>query len=66
MGDRIMTEEEIEKGIGYVAATMAMEGLTVTEEEKENMRKVGRGELTTEEVNRMYLEKYTSGRAERA
>lgn len=41
--NRKMAEQEIEDAVKYVTVSFAVEGLNVTEEEKENMRKVGRG-----------------------
>lgn len=40
---------EIEKDIESVACTMAIEGMMLSEEEKESLRKILRGEITFEE-----------------
>lgn len=46
---RKMSPEEIEYGISQAAASLRFEGLIVTEEEKEEWRKVLSGEKTEKE-----------------
>lgn len=51
-----MTERQMEIHIEEVASSLAVEGLHMTEREKENLRKVGRGELTFSDLIAQYVE----------
>lgn len=55
-----MTEQQIENRIARVNATMAMEGMPLTEEDKELLREIHRGHLSHDEAIAMLIEKYTS------
>lgn len=57
---RVMTEQQIENRIARVNATMAMEGMPLTEEDKELLREIHRGHLSHDEAIAMLIEKYTS------
>lgn len=50
-----MTSFEMEGIIEEVAHSQAVEHMTMTESEKENLRKVGRGELTYRELISQYV-----------
>ncbi len=50
-----MTAVEMENIIEEVEHSLAVEHMTMTEEEKENLRKVGRGELTYRELIDQYV-----------
>lgn len=50
-----MTATEMEHIIEEVEHSLAVEHMTMTEEEKENLRKVGRGELTYRELIDQYV-----------
>ena len=54
-----MTSAEIENGIARVDATMAMEDMPLTEEQKNTLRKIGQGKITYEEVLNRLIKKYT-------
>jgi hypothetical protein len=45
----------MELHIKEAESSLAVEGLTMTEQEKENLRKVGRGELTFDELSAQYI-----------
>ncbi len=49
-----MTSAEMESIIEEVEHSLAVEHMTMTEEEKENLRRVGRGELTYRELIDQY------------
>ena len=50
-----MTAAEMENIIEEVEHSLAVEHMTMTEEEKENLRRVGRGELTYRELINQYV-----------
>lgn len=50
-----MTATEMENIIQEVEHSLAVEHMTMTEEEKENLRRVGRGELTYRELIDQYV-----------
>lgn len=50
-----MTSAEMENIIEEVEHSLAVEHMTMTEEEKENLRKVGRGEITYRELIDQYV-----------
>lgn len=50
-----MTAVEMESIIEEVEHSLAVEHMTMTEEEKENLRRVGRGELTYRELIDQYV-----------
>ncbi len=50
-----MTSQEMENIIDEVEHSLAVEHMAMTEEEKENLRKVGRGELTYRELVNQYV-----------
>ena len=50
-----MVPIEMEDIIAKVEHSLAVEGMTMTEEEKENLRKIGRGELTYNELINQYV-----------
>ena len=54
-----MTSTEIENRIARVDATMAMEDMPLTEEQKNTLRKIGQGKITYEEVLNRLIKKYT-------
>ncbi len=49
-----MTSVEIENIIEEVEHSLAVEHMIMTDEEKENLRKVGRGELTYRDLVEQY------------
>lgn len=55
-GDCIMRTPE--QKVEEVVATMAMEGMILTDEEKENLLKIARGEVTAKEMRDRILAKY--------
>ena len=50
-----MTSAEMENIIEEVEHSLAVEHMAMTESEKENLRKVGRGELTYRELISKYV-----------
>lgn len=50
-----MTSTEMENIIEEVEHSLAVEHMTMTDEEKENLRKVGRGELTYRDLVNQYV-----------
>lgn len=52
-----MTEERMESIIKEVEHSLAVEHMTMTDDEKENLRKVGRGEMTYRQLKDMYIAK---------
>lgn len=54
-----MTNTEIENRIARVNATMAMEGMPLTDEQKETMRKMGQGYISCDEVIKDIIKKYS-------
>ena len=50
--------QDIEQTIREVNGTMAIEGMPLTEEDKERLRLIMRGELTYKDAIRGILEKY--------
>lgn len=50
-----MTSSEMENIIEEVEHTLAVERMTMTNEEKENLRRVGRGEITYRELIDQYV-----------
>jgi hypothetical protein len=49
---------DIEQEIQEVNGTMALEGMPLTNEEKENLRAILRGEVTFKEMKRIVMAKY--------
>ena len=45
-----LTDEKIEHNIAQVDATLAMEGMPLTKNDKEMLRKYTRGEMTMEQI----------------
>ena len=58
-GMRELDKEEMENRIARVNATMAMEGMPLTEEEKDVLRDIYPGKISCEEVISELIEKYT-------
>lgn len=54
-----MTSAEIENRIARVNATMAMEDMPLTEDEKNTMRDILQGKISYEEVREQLIKKYT-------
>ena len=54
-----MTSAEIENRIARVNATMAMEDMPLTEDEKNTMRDILHGKKSYEEVREQLIKKYT-------
>ena len=54
-----MTSAEIENRIARVDATMAMEDMPLTEDQKNTLREIGQGKITFEEVLNRLIKKYT-------
>jgi hypothetical protein len=54
-----MTEEEIEQNIRAVNATMAMEGMPLTSDDKRRLRAIFEGKTTTKKTIQELLEKYS-------
>lgn len=52
-----MTSAEMEDVIKEVEHSLAVEHMTMTADEKENLRRVGRGELTYRELIDQYVSK---------
>ena len=50
-----MTEQQMNKYIEEAASSLAVEGMIMTDNEKENLRKIGRGELTFPELINSYI-----------
>lgn len=50
-----MTSREMEKHINEAASSLEVEGLIMTEEERENLRKVGREEITFTDLVAKYV-----------
>jgi hypothetical protein len=50
-----MTSAEMENIIEEVEHSLAVEHMTMTDAEKENLRRVGRGELTYKELINIYV-----------
>lgn len=50
-----MTSVEMENIIEEVEHSLAVEHMTMTDEEKENLRRVGRGELTYRDLVDQYV-----------
>lgn len=55
LGD-LMTAQEMENIITEVEHSLAVEHMTMTDNEKENLRRVGRGELSFQELIAQYVE----------
>ena len=53
-----MKESDIEKNIKITVASMDFEGLHLTDEEIEVLKKIGRGETTAEIETRRIINKY--------
>lgn len=51
-----MTTQEMESIIAEVEHSLAVERMTMTEKEKENLRRVGRGELSFQELIAQYVD----------
>lgn len=51
-----MTAQEMENIITEVEHSLAVEHMTMTEEEKENLRRVGRGEISFQELIAQYVD----------
>ena len=50
-----MTAQQMEIHINEAASALEVEGLHMTEEERENLRKVGRGEITFSDLIAQYV-----------
>ena len=50
-----LTEKEIEKNIANVKASLAMEGLNVTDDESEIAKRILRGEISAEEAIKLMI-----------
>lgn len=50
-----MTSTEMESIIEEVEHSLAVEHMAMTDEEKENLRKVGRGEMTYRDLVKQYV-----------
>lgn len=50
-----MTSAEMESIIEEVEHSLAVEHMTMTDEEKENLRRVGRGEMTYRDLVNQYV-----------
>ena len=50
-----MTSQEMENIIEEVEHSLAVEHMTMTDEERENLRKVGRGEMTYRDLVNQYV-----------
>jgi hypothetical protein len=57
--------KDIEQKIREVDATMSMEGMPLSEADKENMRMVLRGEVSFKEMKARILDEYAPKRAVR-
>lgn len=55
-----MTERESERRISKVNATMAMEGMPLTEDDKKLLREVNRGNISFEQAMKMTIEEFSS------
>lgn len=55
LGD-FMTAQEMENIITEVEHSLAVEHMTMTDEEKENLRRVGRGEISFQELIAQYVD----------
>ncbi|MCL2512742.1 MAG: antitoxin VbhA family protein [Oscillospiraceae bacterium] len=53
-----MSNEQIEKCINEVNGSLAIEGLPLTEKDKEDMRAVMRGDISFQEIKRQILADY--------
>ena len=53
-----MSKREVEKRVDMVAGSFAVDGIILTESEKNNIRAVASGEMTHEQVIRMLDRKY--------
>lgn len=53
-----MDEKKVKYIVDNVVATLAMEGMTCTEEDKDTMARLARGEITLEEADREGLTRY--------
>ncbi|RDB63326.1 hypothetical protein C1878_05575 [Gordonibacter sp. 28C] len=51
-----MTDRQMEIHIEEAASSLAVEGLHMTEREKENLRRIGRGELSFSDLIAQYVE----------
>lgn len=49
-----MTEKQMERHIAEAASSLAVEGMTMTEAEKDNLREVFRGERTFDDLIAQY------------
>lgn len=56
----VMTERESERRISKVNATMAMEGMPLTEDDKKLLREVNRGNISFEQAMKMTIEEFSS------
>ena len=54
-----MTEREIEKNIAQVSATMAIEGMKLTEQDKDRIRRMYRDEISCSEIVKSLVKKYS-------
>ena len=52
-----MTEAQMEKVIKETASALAVEGLVMTDEERENLRRVARKELTYQDLVALYTDR---------
>lgn len=50
-----MTSQEMKNIIEEVEHSLAVEHMTMTDEERENLRKVGRGEMTYRDLVNQYV-----------
>lgn len=53
-----MTAQEIENRIARVDATMAMEGMPLTEENKDLLRKINDKSISEDEAKKQIIKKY--------
>lgn len=50
-----MTDVQMEKAIKETASALAVEGLVMTDEERENLKKIARKELTYDDLATLYV-----------
>lgn len=58
LGVMDMTAQEIENRIARVDATMAMEGMPLTEENKDLLRKINDKSISEDEAKKQIIKKY--------
>lgn len=52
-----MTEAQMEKVIKETASALAVEGLVMTDEERENLKRIARKELTYQDLVALYVDR---------